>query len=64
MKNDAIKDLVQDTFSRLACPANGHGMYAEIEKAILEAYNIGKAQQESHHLIHPQDELQFNYFRA
>ncbi len=64
MNKDAIKNLIDNTFSKLAAPAQGHGMYAELEKALIEAYNMGKAQQESHHHIRPKDELMYNFFRA
>jgi hypothetical protein len=64
MRNDSIKKLVELTFSKLNCPAKGNGMYAEIEKALLEAYNIGKAQQESHHMLRPNEEVPFQFIRA
>ncbi len=44
MKEDLIKKLVEETFSRLCSPTNGHGMYAEIEKALSAAYSLGKAE--------------------
>jgi len=64
MKQDIIKELLEKTFAKLACPAQGHGMYSELEKALIEAYNIGKAHQEGHHSIKPNEELMYAFFRA
>jgi hypothetical protein len=64
MKQDMIKDLLEKTFTKLACPAKGHGMYAELEKALREAYNIGKAHQERQHLIKPNEEISYLFSRA
>ena len=64
MKQDIIQELLEKTFAKLACPAQGHGMYAELEKALFEAYNIGKAHQEGHHMIKPKEELMYAFFRA
>ncbi len=64
MKKHTLKELLETTFSKLASPAKGHGMYAELEKALIEAYNMGKAQQESHHTIKPKEELLYGLFRA
>jgi len=64
MKKDTIRELLENTFAKLACPVNGHGMYSVLEKALLEAYNIGKAQQEGHHRIKPNEETIFSFSRA
>lgn len=64
MKEHTLKDLLEKTFDKLACPAKGHGMYSELEKALIEAYNMGKAQQESLHIIKPMDEVLFSFARA
>lgn len=56
MNRDTINELLQKTFSKLAAPGNGTGMYAELEKALIEAYNIGKVHQERLHHIKPQEE--------
>lgn len=64
MKQDIIQELLEKTFAKLACPAQGHGMYAELERALKEAYNIGKAHQEGHHAIKPDEELMYSFFRA
>lgn len=64
MTSENIKQLVEQTFTKLACPSNGHGMYSELEKALLDAFNMGKAQQEAHHLIKPMEELSFTSLRA
>jgi hypothetical protein len=39
-------------------------MYAELEKALKEAYNIGKAHQERQHMIKPNDEIGYLFSRA
>jgi hypothetical protein len=64
MKQDTLKQLLESTFSKLACPSKGHGMYAELEKALMEAYNMGKAKQEAMHTIKPQEEFNYAFFRA
>lgn len=64
MKEEKLLRLIQQTFGKLSCPADGHGMYAEIEKAVREAYNMGKAQQEGLHTIKPTEEIQFAFSRA
>lgn len=64
MQKDTIKILLEKTFAKLACPSQGHGMYAELEKALFEAYNIGKAQQEGLHVIKPTEEPTLFLFRA
>ncbi|HTM65596.1 MAG TPA: hypothetical protein VL093_04700 [Flavipsychrobacter sp.] len=64
MKQDMIKDLLEKTFTKLACPVQGHGMYAELEKALKEAYNIGKAHQERQHTIKPNEEISYVFSRA
>lgn len=43
MKENILKQLVDNTFLKIACPLNGHGLYAELQNAVLEAYNMGKA---------------------
>ena len=42
MKNDILKQLVENTFSKLANPMQGCGVYAEIEKAMMAAYDMGR----------------------
>jgi hypothetical protein len=64
MEEDMLKQLVEKTFAKLASPAHGYGMYAELEKALMEAYNIGKAQQESLHMIKPREELLYAFSRG
>lgn len=53
MQTHDLKQLIEQTFATLACPANGQGMYAELEKALLNAYNLGKAQQGEHFTTTP-----------
>lgn len=64
MEQETLRQLLETTFSKLACPSKGHGMYAELEKALLEAYNMGKARQEALHVIKPREEYQYAFFRA
>ncbi len=61
MHQDTIKELLDRTFSKLACPVQGYGTYAELEKALLEAYNIGKIHQEHQHRIRHRDEAVFAF---
>lgn len=49
MNEDMLKQLVERTFSKLANPAKGFGMYAELQKAIMLAYHLGK--NEAEHLM-------------
>jgi len=61
MSRDTIHELLQKTFLKLAAPGSGTGMYAELEKALTEAYNIGKVHQEKLHHIKPQEEQIISY---
>ncbi len=64
MDQETLKELLEKTFSKLASPGEGHGMYSELERALIKAYNLGKAQQEAHHQIKPREELNYAFFRA
>ncbi len=44
MQEDMLKQILENTFARIACPLQGNGIYEELQKAITEAYNIGKMQ--------------------
>jgi hypothetical protein len=44
MKEDMLKQILENTFARIACPLQGNGMYAELQNAIVAAYNLGKKQ--------------------
>ncbi|RYE25401.1 MAG: hypothetical protein EOP51_04230 [Sphingobacteriales bacterium] len=44
MKEELLKQLVEKTFNKLACPLQGNGVYAEIQQAVMAAYNMGKRQ--------------------
>ncbi len=44
MKEEMLKQLVEKTFANLSCPLQGNGVYAEIQKAVMDAYNLGKKQ--------------------
>ena len=46
MREEILKQLVERTFAKLACPLQGNGVYAEIQQAIIAAYNLGKRQEE------------------
>lgn len=47
MREEILKQLVERTFAKLACPLQGNGVYAEIQQAIMAAYNLGIRQEES-----------------
>lgn len=36
-----INHLIQEAFSRIACPLEGNSTYQTLEKAILQAYELG-----------------------
>jgi hypothetical protein len=42
MQEDMLKQLLENTFAKLACPLHGNGIYAELQNAIIAAYNLGK----------------------
>jgi hypothetical protein len=46
MREEMLKQLVEKTFAKLACPLQGNGVYAEIQQAIMAAYNLGKKQED------------------
>jgi len=43
MKDSALRNLADKTFQNIANPLKGNGVYAEIVKAIQEAYAMGKS---------------------
>lgn len=45
MKEEALKQLVENTFSKLADTMNGCSVYSEIEQALKKAYSLGEARQ-------------------
>lgn len=45
MQEDILKQILENTFARIACPLQGNGVYAELQKAIVAAYNLGKKQE-------------------
>lgn len=42
MKEEMLKQLIEKTFNKIACPLEGNGVYAEIQEAIKMAYDLGK----------------------
>lgn len=46
MKEELLARLIDETFSKIACPLQGNGVYAEIEKAVRDAYTLGSKTQE------------------
>lgn len=42
MKEEMLKQLIEKTFAKVACPLQGNGLYAELQKAITEAFRIGE----------------------
>ncbi|RYD55815.1 MAG: hypothetical protein EOP56_14730 [Sphingobacteriales bacterium] len=47
MKEEMLKQLVERTFNKIACPLEGNGVYAELQEAIRMAYDLGKGQEEN-----------------
>ena len=45
MKEELLQQLIERTFDNLASPAKGKGLYSEIKKAIIAAYELGKKQE-------------------
>lgn len=37
-----LEQLVSQAFAKLACPMNNNGMYAELQRLVEEAYNMGR----------------------
>lgn len=37
-----LEQLVKQAFSKLACPMNNNGMYAELQRLVEDAYNLGR----------------------
>jgi hypothetical protein len=46
MKEELLTRLIEKTFERIACPLQGNGVYAEIQKAVMDAYRLGTKTQE------------------
>jgi hypothetical protein len=46
MKEELLARLIDETFSKIACPLQGNGVYAEIKKAVMDAYTLGSKKQE------------------
>ena len=46
MKEELLVRLIDETFSKIACPLQGNGVYAEIQKAVMDAYSLGSKTQE------------------
>lgn len=42
MQEDMLKQIIENTFARIACPLQGNGIYAELQNAINEAYQLGR----------------------
>jgi len=47
MKEEILKQLVERTFNKIACPLEGNVVYAELQEAIEMAYELGKKQPEA-----------------
>jgi hypothetical protein len=47
MREELLKQLIEKTFAKIACPLQGNGVYAELQKAVMTAYNLGKKQEEN-----------------
>jgi hypothetical protein len=48
MEQAVLKEIIERTFANLCCPLESNGVYNEIKKAILEAYSVGRFQQDEH----------------
>jgi hypothetical protein len=46
MKEELLARLIDETFTKIACPLQGNGVYAEIQKAVMDAYTLGSKTQE------------------
>jgi len=44
MQENTLKEILEHTFARVACPLQGNGIYAELQHALMAAYNLGKQQ--------------------
>jgi hypothetical protein len=53
MKEEMLKQLVERTFNKIACPLEGNGVYAELEEAIKMAYDLGKNKQDTSPVFMP-----------
>jgi hypothetical protein len=42
MEKESLKELTERTFAKIASPMEGNGVYAELQRAILNAYMLGK----------------------
>jgi hypothetical protein len=45
MEQSVLMEIIERTFSKLSCPMENNGVYAEIRNAILEAYRLGQVRQ-------------------
>lgn len=48
MKQKLLREIIERTFAKIACPVEGNGVYAEIKKAIIEAYSLGRFNDEEY----------------
>ncbi len=53
MKEQMLQQLVEKTFAKVACPLHGNGLYAELQKAITEAFTMGEKQQSAQERMIP-----------
>lgn len=44
MKKDFLSQLIDKTFAKLSCPTPGIGLYNELKKVVLTAFELGKEQ--------------------
>ena len=45
MKKELLTQLIEKTFAKLAAPAPGTGLYAELKSVIHQAFELGALQQ-------------------
>ena len=48
-----LEKLVKQAFSRLACPRNNNGLYAELQQLVTEAFLLGKNSLQLQGLLFP-----------
>lgn len=50
-----LEKLVKQAFSRLACPRNNNGLYAELQQLVTEAFLLGKNSLQLQGLLFPME---------
>ena len=66
MKEELLARLIDETFSKIACPLQGNGVYAEIKKAVMSIVTDSSGDRPEnvfaiHKLVRPEAELDALY---